>query len=132
VRNYFAIAFTLVYLTLTVGVVKTTHYCMGREKNSSLFSFSTRQCPCSLFAKEQMSCCDDEHEVLKIDDDQSGGYVLVSPIPDFNLIGEIFSQNQKDTGIIESFHFQGPADIPPPKVPRYQSLCSLVFYDHQV
>jgi hypothetical protein len=30
VKKLFAIAFTCVYLLLTVGVVKSTHYCMGR------------------------------------------------------------------------------------------------------
>jgi hypothetical protein len=30
VKKLFAIAFTCVYLLLTVGVNKNTHYCMGR------------------------------------------------------------------------------------------------------
>jgi hypothetical protein len=30
VKKLFAIAFTCVYLLLTVGVIKNTHYCMGR------------------------------------------------------------------------------------------------------
>ena len=29
-KKLFAIAFTCVYLLLTVGVIKNTHYCMGR------------------------------------------------------------------------------------------------------
>jgi len=121
-----------VYLTLAVGVAKTTHYCMGREKHSSLFSFTTKQCPCALYAKEKMSCCGDEHEVLKIDDDQSGGQVLHSPVPEFNLIGELFSLNLRTVVLEESCYAVAEINIPPPKVPRYQSLCSLVFYDSKV
>jgi len=30
VKKLIAIAFTCVYLLLTVGVIKNTHYCMGR------------------------------------------------------------------------------------------------------
>ncbi|HWA33867.1 MAG TPA: hypothetical protein VG737_07045 [Cyclobacteriaceae bacterium] len=128
-RNYFAIAFTLVYLTLAVGVAKTTHYCMGREKHSSLFSFSTKQCPCVIFAKEKMPCCGDEHEILKIEDDHSGTQVFHSPVPEFTLIGETFSLILPVLKVEESIHPVAAINIPPPKVPRYQSLCSLVFYD---
>jgi hypothetical protein len=128
-RNYFAIAFTLVYLTLAVGVAKTTHYCMGREKHSSLFSFTTKQCPCSVFAKEKMSCCDDDQQIVKIEDDQSSGHVLNSPVPDFTLIGELFSLVLSQPVVQESSYAVSEINIPPPKVPRYQSLCCLVFYD---
>jgi hypothetical protein len=34
VKKLFAIAFTCVYLLPTVGVIKNTHYCMGRINNS--------------------------------------------------------------------------------------------------
>lgn len=33
-KKLFAIAFTCVYLLLTVGVIKNTHYCMGRINDS--------------------------------------------------------------------------------------------------
>ena len=96
-RNYFAIAFTIVYLTLTVGVAKTTHYCMGREKNSSLFSFTTQKCICSLVAKESLPCCKDTHDLLQIEDDHSAGHVINSPVPQFNLIGALYSVDAEAT-----------------------------------
>jgi hypothetical protein len=34
VKKLFAIAFTCVYLLPTVGVIKNTHYCMGRINES--------------------------------------------------------------------------------------------------
>ena len=129
-RNYFAIAFTIVYLTLTVGVAKTTHYCMGREKHSSLFSFTTQKCGCSLFRTPKNACCEDHHEIVKIDDDQSGGKITNTPIPEFNLLGEVYTLNEE---IVTSYaaRLQGEIEInpPPPKIPRYQSFCSLVFYE---
>jgi hypothetical protein len=36
VKKLFAIAFTCVYLLPTVGVIKNTHYCMGRINESPL------------------------------------------------------------------------------------------------
>jgi hypothetical protein len=129
-RNYFAIAFTFVYLTLAVGVAKTTHYCMGREKNSSLFSFTTEKCVCSIMAKEPMSCCKDQHDIVQIEDDHSSSQVVSSPDPQFNLIGDL---NTPQEDIIPSYALTSYAadenDLPPPKVPIYQSNCSLVFYD---
>ncbi|NOT76552.1 MAG: hypothetical protein HOP08_16610 [Cyclobacteriaceae bacterium] len=129
-RNYFAIAFTIVYLTLTVGVAKTTHYCMGREKNSSLFSFSTEKCICAVIAKAPMPCCDDRHEILKIDDDHSGSQVLMATLPQFNLIGMTYSDREETLPVREvSFTKADEINPPPPKIPLYQSFCSLVFYD---
>lgn len=128
-RNYFAIAFTLVYLTMAVGVAKTTHYCMGQEKHSSLFSFSTKKCPCSLAAREKMPCCDDEQEIFKIEDDHASVHVLISPVPQFSLICEVVSPASKAEHYTVSFYAGEDFTIPPPKVPLYQSFCSLVFYD---
>jgi len=129
-RNYFAIAFTIVYLTLTVGVAKTTHYCMGREKHSSLFSSTTKKCGCSLFLQASSACCDDQHEIVKIDDDQAGSHALSIAAPEFSLLGEVFTLNDEIVSVHASRqHCEIELDPPPPKVPLYQSFCSLVFYD---
>ena len=132
-EKLFCHSVTIVYLTLTVGVAKTTHYCMGREKHSSLFSFSTKKCGCSLFLQVNNTCCADQHEILKIDDNQSGGKITHTPIPEFNLLGEVYTLNEE---IVSSFasRFQDETEVnpPPPKIPRYQSFCSLVFYDASV
>jgi hypothetical protein len=42
VKKLIAIAFTCVYLLLTVGVIKNTHYCMGRI-NTAPASFRTEK-----------------------------------------------------------------------------------------
>ena len=77
VKNYFAIAFTCVYLTLTVGVAKTTHYCLGRLSSTSLFSFDADTCGCSLFrGAEKPACCHNESELVKVENDHAAASVL--------------------------------------------------------
>jgi hypothetical protein len=133
VRNYFAIAFTCVYLTLTVGVAKTTHYCMGQEKSSSLFSFTTKKCACSLFSSALNNCCNEDSQLVKIQDDQSGGPVLEMAAPVLNFLANIYSF---DKAIVLEYKYRfctaDKFDQPPRPVPLYQSLCSLVFYDSVV
>lgn len=131
-NKLFAIAFMCIYLLLSVGVVKTTHYCMGREKSTELFSFEAKKCPCSLFLPENNGCCNDEHVVLSIDDSQKIAASVSLISPNFFLIGAIF--NEVDKQIIEQpitqdvrFDF-----APPPKEPLYKINCSLVFYDDEV
>ena len=128
-NKLFAIAFMCIYLLMSVGVAKTTHYCMGQEKHSSLFSFTTKKCPCSLAAREKMPCCDDEQEVLRIEDDHANTHVTVSPAPQFSLICEVISPVFDTETYSVAFFAEADSSGPPPKVPRYQSFCSLVFYD---
>ena len=129
VKKLFAIAFTCVYLTLAVGVVQTTHYCMGRVKSSVLFSFDSVKCPCFVFAKEgNKKCCSDEHDVIKIEDDHASSHV-VSISPEFFVVGEIFSE----INLLEPRHefFTALDESPPPPnpIPLFTKHCSLVFYD---
>jgi len=128
VKKLFAIAFTCVYLTLAVGVVQTTHYCMGRVKSSTLFSFDSVKCPCFVFAKDgNNTCCNDEHEIIKIDDDHAASNA-VSVIPAFVVIGEIFEVKN----IVQSFpgdEHKIKAPPPLPKIRLFTKHCSLIFYD---
>ncbi len=131
VRNYFAIAFTLVYLTLTVGVAKTTHYCMGQENSTSIFSFEADPCACVLYAQVPMSCCSDSHELVALDDDHAASAVLHMPAPDFAFLGNVIQPLELEPVALTSSAspaFEG-YNLPPPAVPLYQSHCSLVFYD---
>jgi hypothetical protein len=85
-RNYFAIAFIIVYLILTVGVAKSTHYCMGRLNNTTFFSFESKKCPCALFQAAIASCCHDESELIKLEDDQQSQLAIQVNSPSFFLI----------------------------------------------
>lgn len=128
-NNYFAIAFGCVYLTLAVGVAKTTHYCMGREKHSTHFSYETESCFCSTLSGGTFGCCDNKSRLLKVDDDHSASAQLSAPVAQFNLIEEfeflVFDFNvSKEEKDIQ----QEPIRPPPSKV--YIRHCSLIFYDN--
>jgi hypothetical protein len=102
---------------------------MGREQNSSLFSFESKKCPCFRLADQTRSCCADEHELVKLENDQSASQVIHSPTPEFNLIGKLFSDNQ-EIRLSESAPLAvAEVNPPPPKIPIYQAVCSLVFYE---
>ena len=130
-KKLFAIAFTCVYLTLAVGVVQTTHYCMGRVKSTSLYSFESVKCPCYLFATDgKGKCCNDEHEVIKIEDDHAASNVVVVAINLFE-IGQVFQTKSEESKLQAASHsFIDDSSPPPlPKVPLFQKNCSLIFYD---
>jgi hypothetical protein len=132
-NKLFAIAFMCIYLLLSVGVVKTTHYCMGREKSTELFSFESKKCPCSDYMPENGDCCKDKHEVLSVDVTQSFTAAFTPVNPDFFLIGETFNQEFKDHIIEQSLtQFITLEFPPPPKAPLYKINCSLVFYDDEL
>ena len=132
-RNYFAIAFIIVYLILTVGVAKSTHYCMGRLNNTTLFSFDSKKCPCALFQSEPSSCCHDESEIVKIDDDQQVQFTTQANTPSFFLI-ELFKYNStlqrpvRDHLFITLNRFNRP---PTSQVPIYKRNCALTFYSEE-
>jgi hypothetical protein len=128
-KKLIAIAFTCVYLTLTVGVVHATHYCMGRVKSSTLFSFESKKCACARFAAQaENHCCDDEVNLIKIDDDQSLS-AKVSLTPEFFIIWEnhFLFESKKSTGYEYTFT---TIDCKPPgrEVPLFVRHCSLILY----
>jgi hypothetical protein len=133
VKKLFAIAFTCVYLTLAVGVVRTTHYCMGRVKSSSLFSFDTAKCPCYLFARSvNNKCCADEHDIIKIEDDHSVT-AAISLVPAFFEMGLLFEVARSNDIVVARINHAVEESPPPPGgVPLFAKHCSLVFYDAEM
>jgi hypothetical protein len=103
---------------------------MGRVKSSVLFSFESVKCPCYLFAKDanKRTCCNDEHEVIKIEDDHAASHI-VALWPDYFVVGEVFSQvfsAEPRQEFLTSFDENPP---PPNPIPLFTKYCSLVFYD---
>src|SRR2546430_13217235 len=47
-------------------------------------------------------CCDDQLELVKLENDHSAGLVIHSPIPEFNLICEIFLRSEEHTSELQS------------------------------
>jgi hypothetical protein len=133
VIKLFAIAFTCVYLHLSVGVVKTTHYCMGRESSTTLYTFEAKRCGCSLFLpnSEKNSCCHDESELIVIEDDQTPTSTLSLTAPDYFTIGILtykdFNSGASSLSAEPDFYLDN--NLPPPKEPLYKILCAYTLYE---
>ena len=105
---------------------------MGREKHSALFSFEAGKCACASLKQTTKSCCKDERGIIKIENDQAGSKVINYPTPEVSLIGQIYTELilSLPDYVAESSFLESV--LPPPKVPIYQSNCSLVFYESLV
>jgi hypothetical protein len=124
VKRVLPILFAAIYLILSIGVAKSTHFCKGKARHTSVFSFEAKKCACSKYNPTN-NCCDDERELVQLKDDQTDSQSLVAPIPTYNLISEIFTPT---FGVSEHKAFIA-SDLevrPPPKVPIYQHIRSLI------
>ncbi|HET9053510.1 MAG TPA: hypothetical protein VFM90_05015 [Cyclobacteriaceae bacterium] len=110
-------------------MAKTTHYCMGREKSTKVFSFESKKCPCSDFLPEKNDCCADRQELLIVDDFQTQTLSLSSPTPDFFPIGETYQKQPEFIFAYASTQYSNSDFSPPPKEPLFKINCSFVFYD---
>lgn len=131
-NKLFAIAFMCIYLLMSVGVAKTTHYCMGREKSTKVFSFESKKCPCSAFLPQNNGCCEDEHELLIVDDFQTTAPSLAPPTADFFVIEEIRQPDIEIEIAYTSTRLIQQDFAPPPKEPLFKINCSFVFYDEEL
>ena len=103
---------------------------MGRVKSQVLFTYESIKCPCYELVKYGKSgCCNDEHEILKIDDDHAASTIVsVAPIPFIEIERVfVFVEEKQTTDFNPSEH-----PLPPPKVPLFTKHCSLVFYDDEM
>jgi hypothetical protein len=125
-----AILLTLsVYLLFSVGILKGTHFCMGREASVVFFSAETKKCPCALYAGEKGDCCDDEHEVLRIEDEQKVISKMSMPIPVWKLERIYTKQLVVEAETFTNTVLDSDDNPMPPKIPLWKVNCSLVFYD---
>jgi hypothetical protein len=123
VFKLFAIAFTCVYLHLTVGVVKTTHYCLGRESGFSYYSFSVKSCACSAFLSklEKSPCCSDKTDLIQLDEDQTATVFASLTEPELFELGNLYETIAVSTiskSVFNPEFFNTKA--PPLKVPLYR------------
>lgn len=136
-RRPFALTTTLVWMTLgiyllfSVGILKATHFCMGREASVSYFTAEAKKCPCSLFAKEKGDCCDDEHALLKLENSQKNLKTFVLTLPSLWLIGNVFEPSPEVFQNKVPVFKLDPEALPPPKI-LFRLHCSYVFYDDKL
>lgn len=127
------IALVSVYLLFTVGILKATHFCMGREASVVLFSAEAKKCACSSFADEKEdSCCDDENDVVRIENEQKSGSSFSLTGPQWIKLENLYTSQYvaleiHDAGQTAQEHL----DLFPQKIPLFKAHCSLVFYDDE-
>jgi hypothetical protein len=104
---------------------------MGRLSHSSLFSFQTEKCCCSIFKKEDSkACCKDEHELIALDNDQSQAPLVSTPAPQFFELGPAY----RDLMFLQTSSHVEPAGFfysdssPPARPPLFKLNCCFVFY----
>jgi len=98
---------------------------MGREHHSSLFSFESKKCACSVYQRANVkNCCEDETELVKIENDQVHSSSTDMPQTDWSVL-PVLTFELKDINFSESVSIQVVSyDLPPPKIPIYQLGCS--------
>ena len=118
-----------VYLMFSVGIIKATHFCMGREASIALFTTEAEKCACSIYAGEKDTCCDDDHELIRLEGEQKIISTFTLSSPQFFYVDELYTETfvALSEGKRDWVH---PADdARQPKVPRWKMHCSLVLYD---
>jgi hypothetical protein len=125
-----AILFASVYLVFSVGVLKATHFCMGREASVRYFTAESKKCPCSLFAGEKNSCCDDEHNLLRLENEQKTVVAFTLPVPQWMELQDLsLTTSHFNLQVTQPEQPERSFSLPPPKIPLWKSQHRLVFYD---
>lgn len=105
---------------------------MGREASVVLFSAEAKKCACSSFADEKNSCCDDENDVVRIENEQKSVSSLSLTGPQWIKLEDIYTSQfvaleNHDAG--QTAHHD--LNLFPRKIPLFKVHCSLVFYDDE-
>lgn len=118
-----------VYALFSVGIIKATHFCMGREASVAIFSAEAKKCPCSLSAGEKDNCCDDAHELVRIEHEQKVVSVLSLAVPVWFELEKLYTAQlvaEQTSSFKPDYLVSDPS---PPGIPLFKIHCSFVFYD---
>ena len=85
-----------------------------------------------MFLPGNNGCCDDEHELLIVDDSQTQTLCLALAAPGFFEIGQIFQEQSEQVIAYASTQYFCDDFSPPPKEPLFKINCSYVFYDDEL
>jgi len=120
-----------IYILFSIGILKATHFCMGREASVSFFTTEAKKCGCSAYAEEKNRCCDDKQDLLKIKNEQKTISKLSLNVPEWMILEKIYTEqwvalNETVATGIEA------SDPAPPDIPLFKFHCSFVFYDDEM
>lgn len=126
-KNLISILSISLYLLLSIGVLKSTHYCLGQVKDVNYFSIEDK---CSDEQQAPHSCCDYLVEVLQLDDDQQQTKAQFSSDENSSVVPIIFPiEFTFLTAEIESEVDYILSESPPLiKRPLYQLNCNYTYY----
>jgi len=100
VKKLIVTILALVYLTASNGATIYTHYCMGKIASWSFWPDKNGNCSkCGMEKSNEPDngCCEDEHTIVKMDEDQKSPGTFnhlvhfspsIAPIPDTELLPE--------------------------------------------
>lgn len=114
-----------VYLLFSVGIVKATHFCMGREDSVAFFTSEAKSCPCAL--AEIASCCSDEQGLLKLEHSQKNFSFFQLSLPTLWVLREVYTRSL-DAGEEVARAGVDASDPPPLLTSLYKLYCNYVFY----
>ena len=109
----------MLYLLASSGVLMGNHLCMGRVKDTALFSKVEKSCGMSMeMHKDMEGCCDDEWSLEKVEDDQQVSTAQNIPDANYHLLYEVpFNELLSSLVSLEDeieINNTGPPDIPAP------------------
>jgi hypothetical protein len=102
---------------------------MGRAKSASLFSYEAKKCACSLFSKENNSCCHDESKYFILEDDQSAAILRLTLTPEFILLVADLGNSAQTIAQTSTQYVEHIESHRPPLIPLYKTHCAYMFYD---
>ena len=121
---------TGVYLLFSIGVMKATHLCMGRKASVAYFTAETPKCACALFAGEKDTCCNDKHELIKLQDSQNALSVIIQSAPALVELWSLLPAEVIPENGLNVFNEFATVSHSPPKS-LFKIYCSFVFYDRE-
>lgn len=121
-----------IYATFSVGILKATHLCMGRVASVSFFTSEAKKCGCALFASDKSGCCEEDHDLVKIENDQKTHFTFQVPLPERALVEVLDLAAWESSPYASQSVTHAPAGDSPPPVPLFKIHCSLVFYDAEM
>lgn len=122
------LVFAALYLLFSVGVLKATHFCMGREASIAYFTAEAHQCACNIIPPDGDDCCDDQQGLLRIDVFQKSLSIFELSPPALPFLGALYGLPSSEPRCARANHRPLFETQPPPKI-LYKVFCSFVFYD---
>jgi hypothetical protein len=103
---------SVIYITVTSGIVVNIHYCMGRINNIDYtYNNSNKCCKCGMENKK--GCCHNEFKMIRLADDQqvAKANISIAQFPaDINVMAVNLLQPAQGSEKITALDYHSPPD----------------------